>query len=439
MYSRIEFIMNTNKERIKELIESNPNTSNTELARMARSQGVNLSERQLRRVASGLKREMGIEPHPDGVRSNINVDVCSSHPSDTNRKTQEVKGDITNLSYTGTKSLTSLEEALEFFEVDTSVWDVESWIANSWDSGDKTNYQVKIRLKKIVPDEFDSEFMDNLLDEFKKASSKVKTKKVKGSGIGVAVVSDFHIGAKVTDMMQTDDFGYDVVVDRLNQAAEQINRQKYKEVQVALLGDFIETFTGLNHMDCWQGIEYGGYGANVLIVAYEIIKDFLSKINNISTVSIVSGNHDRISVKSDVDSHGGVAQILAYMFEQSGLKVNFSHSVVSSNIDGMRYIFTHNHLGLAKKDMVQTFWEYGEQGVYNLLLGGHFHSRSGKAQYKKLDSIHWDQANYRSISVAPIFTGNWYSESNGWSSTSGITIVENNGDGKPNVFDFTLR
>jgi hypothetical protein len=91
------------------------------------------------------------------------------------------------------------------------------------------------------------------------------------------------------------------------------------------------------------------------------------------------------------------------MLEQSGVKVTFNHALVSQEIDGIQYIFTHNHLGLSKNDMVQTFWEYGAQGKYNVLLGGHFHSRRGKTQYKKIDNIHWDQANYRSIRTSQRF------------------------------------
>jgi len=423
--------MNKTRKLIEELWKENPEASNAELARLAQDAGCTVNERSLRRQAASVKAgTSSVKKIVDSSKSSIAA---------TNLKSETENADGSKeLSYRGTTSIQSMEEAIDFFDIDTDVWEVTSWTANSWDAGDKTNYQVKLKLGRISS-EYSIDAVKTLKKEYKQAVTKVKSRKVKGSGVGIAVLSDFHIGAKVQDMVQTDDFSYEVVADRLQQAADQINRQGYKTVEVALLGDFIETFTGLNHMNSWQQLEYGGYGANVTIIAYEIISQFLSKVNNLSTVTVVSGNHDRISVKNDIDAHGGVAQLLAYMLEKSGLDVDFSHSVVSRNIDGIRYLFTHNHLGLSKNDMVQTFWEYGEQGVYNVLLGGHYHSRRGKIQYKKIDNIHWDQANYRSISVAPIFTGNWYSESNGWSSTSGITILESNGDGRPNVFDFTLR
>ena len=417
------------RKLVTKLVKDNPEFSNAEIARVAMEMGSTVSERQLRKMAASAKAgTSSIKTVVDNSKSSVASDNLTSIQSNDDGSRE--------LAYKGSRSITSLDEAIEFFEVDTDKWSVSSWTCNSWDAGDKTNYQVKVKLAPIGPADVD---LSGLQEAYTESVRKVKPRKVKGAGTGVAVLSDFHIGAKVTDMLQTDDFGYDVVVDRLDQAAQQINRMNYKKVEVAMLGDFIETFTGLNHMNSWQQLEYGGYGANVTIIAYNILRDFLAKINNLKQVTVVSGNHDRVTIKADIDSHGGVAQILAFMLEKSGFKVRFDHALVSENIDGIRYIFTHNHLGLSKNDMVQTFWEYGEQGVYNVLLGGHYHSRRGKTQYKKIDDIHWDQANYRSISVAPIFTGNWYSESNGWSSTSGITILENNGDGRPNVFDFTLR
>jgi len=417
------------RKLVTKLVKDNPEASNAEIARLAIAAGTTRTERTIRKMAASVKAgTSSLKKVVDNSKSSVTADNLTSVQANADGSKE--------FSYKGSQSITSLDEAIEFFEVDTTKWQVSSWTCNSWDAGDKTNYQVKVKLDPIGPANID---LTDVQEAYVASVRKVKARKAKGAGTGVAVISDFHIGAKVTDMLQTDDFSYDVVVDRLNQAALQINRLNYKKVEVAMLGDFIETFTGLNHMNSWQQLEYGGYGANVTIIAYNILRDFLEQINNLKGVSVVSGNHDRTTIKADIDSQGGVAQILAFMLEQSGFDVKFSHALVSENIDGIRYIFTHNHLGLSKNDMVQTFWEYGEQGVYNVLLGGHFHSRRGKTQYKKIDNIHWDQANYRSISVAPIFTGNWYSESNGWSSTSGITILENNGDGRPNVFDFTLR
>ena len=88
--------------------------------------------------------------------------------------------------------------------------------------------------------------------------------------------------------------------------------------------------------------------------------------------------------------------------------------------------------------MGKAFWEHGRQGMYNVMLGGHWHARKGKRVYRVIDEKQVDQANYRQLSVAPLFTGNFYSESNGWNSSAGYTVIVNNGQGKPNVFEYVL-
>lgn len=155
---------------------------------------------------------------------------------------------------------------------------------------------------------------------------------------------------------------------------------------------------------------------------------------------MVSGNHDRVSQKLDQDPTGSVGTLLAFMLDtKSSLNVVFSPLILQQEIDGIFYILTHNHYNISKGDIGKVFWEYGKQGVYNVMLGGHYHSRKGRRVYSEVENNLIDQANYRQIAVPPIFTGNFYSESNGWSSSSGFVMIENNGCGKPNVFDYSLR
>jgi hypothetical protein len=61
-----------------------------------------------------------------------------------------------------TKSFTikTLEEALEYSNVDLELWEVDRYVINSWQVtsksfGAKTNYQVKVWLKRKVPEKID--------------------------------------------------------------------------------------------------------------------------------------------------------------------------------------------------------------------------------------------------------------------------------------------
>tara|TARA_Y100000114_G_scaffold87102_1_gene80539 strand:- start:144 stop:707 length:564 start_codon:yes stop_codon:yes gene_type:complete len=184
----------------------------------------------------------------------------------------------------------------------------------------------------------------------------------------------------------------------------------------------------------------GMYGHHVVILAFEIVKEFLSNIENLKSVYMVSGNHDRSTSDAKHDNEGDIAGLLFYMLRNAitDVKFEFSPLVIGSKIDNIYYIMTHNHHGLSKRDFGKVIWEYGKQGLYNVLLGGHWHSRKTRKVYHTLNETYVDQADYRAIDVAPLFTGNFYSESNGWTSSAGYTLIENNGKGKPNVFDYSL-
>ena len=58
--------------------------------------------------------------------------------------------------------------------------------------------------------------------------------------------------------------------------------------------------------------------------------------------------------------------------------------------------------------------------------------------YEEVEVVSLDEANYRKINVASLFTGNYYSESLGFAGTAGMTITFNNGiSNRPIVHDIT--
>ena len=342
------------------------------------------------------------------------------------------------LSYKGEKSITSLQEAIDFFDINTKKYNVAKYTVNSWDvagkNGKRTNYQVKVFLE---PKEVQIDF-ENVKKKLDKEISKFKIKKTPGIGTAVITIADLHIGAKTKGLKLTDDYSYKIVIERLGEIASKVNSLNKKEVHLIMLGDFIESFTGMNHPNSWKGLEYEAYGAEVIINAYKIINAFIKSINNLSSINMVAGNHDRVTNSSKEDSFGDAAKLLHFMLEKdSSIPVDFDPIMLSKKIDGINYLMTHNHLGLGKRDIGKICFDYGDQSRYNVLLGGHWHSRVTKKYYSK-ESIVADEANYRAISVPSIFSGNFYSESNGWSSTSGYNIIENNGKGKINLYDLTL-
>lgn len=332
----------------------------------------------------------------------------------------EVKNEK-EFNYKGEKPITSQEEAVEFFKINLNKEEIIKSVYNAWDVTLKeqdgsvvkrTNYQVKLFTRPRQP-------IINYDVFYKQLQQNVKSYKLnvsKGSGVGMAIITDIHVGAETKGLINTKDFNLNSLMDCLNQAAEIINTHNKKEVHVAILGDLIESFTGLNHINSWQGIHT--YGADALILSYEILFEFLSKIKNLKQIYMVSGNHDRVHENKEVDVKGYVSHIIAYMLSKN-FKIKHHSMVISTLIDNISYILHHGHLKLSQQSFSKIILDYGNQKCYNVLVKGHFHSRA-----KQQEFVHFDSSNYRGITVAPIFTGNQYAESHGWTSSSGFSFIE---------------
>lgn len=313
-------------------------------------------------------------------------------------------------------------------------------VKSIWTNGDKVNISVVPDYKKEEED-FSKVLKDVLTDYIKNESPKfVKSKKSYAhSKVGVVVTADYHIGAYIEGMIKTKDFSVEKIIQYLDQVADDINSFRYSEVHLIILGDLIESFTGLNHINSWKGLQPGMYGGNVTIMAYEIIKKFISQINNLTEVYMVSGNHDRVTSNNQEDVEGDVCKILAYFLEENckGINFTFHPMVITKIIDNICYIITHGHLGFSSKDLGKILFQYGKQGYYNVLLSGHYHTRRSTQNIITAQSIMEDNVDYRSIICPSLFTGNFYSESNGWTSTAGYLIIENRFN-KPLVVDIPL-
>lgn len=380
----------------------------------------------------------------------------SQNPTTAGGKKNEwnESGNAATWAYDGTDNINTLEDALAFSKVNLDVWEVERHIFNKWPTTaknaegklvSKNNIQVKVWFKKRADAGVDWQAVfSKVRAEFKPT----KPKPVPGNGVAVVGTADFHFGAYVDDLLRSDKFNIEVLVQYLQSAADTINAQNYKEVHLALLGDFIESFTGLNHRNSWKGLGKGMYGMNSIILCFEILMEsFVQRINNVAAIYLVSGNHDRVTSEKENDAKGEVAELLAYLFTQQlpDVKVVYHPMVLSETIDGINYLMTHGHLPFIQKEISKVLFDYGKQGMYNVVLQGHKHTRHvtktvKRKQYEwnNVTVVQLDEADYRAIILPPMFTGNFYSEQLGFSSSAGFAIMQNNGRGKLNYFDYCL-
>jgi predicted phosphodiesterase len=167
-----------------------------------------------------------------------------------------------------------------------------------------------------------------------------------------------------------------------------------------------------------------------------IAEGLLSKIYNLGTVAVVAGNHDRLSSNNKEDQDGGAADLICWSLGKMGYDIQFNSIVETFEAGNINFILNHGHHGLSKRPVEYVAYHYGKQGKFNLILEGHLHSRIQKVA--RVDTVSGDSISVRKIVVPSLFTGNSYSEQLGFSTTAGFLIVEDNGFGKPNVYDYSL-
>jgi len=260
---------------------------------------------------------------------------------------------------------------------------------------------------------------------------------------GVLVLSDFHFGAYISGLASGLDFSIPILCDMLENAAQEVNRYGYESVDVVFLGDMIESFTGMNHANSWKGLEKGMFGIKAIRLFCDLVsKHLLERIANLGSIKMVAGNHDRTSSDSKEDTDGGAAEAIAWGLELMDYDVQFSSTILTFITDEISFILNHGHLPLTKKLKTDEIcWKFGTKGLFNFILEGHLHSRMQKlsvSQMSNFQVVMDDTIDSRRMICPSLFTGNSFSENLGYTTTPGFLIVENNGTGQPNVFDYSL-
>lgn len=261
----------------------------------------------------------------------------------------------------------------------------------------------------------------------------------------VVKIADLHFGAYIDNLIKTKKFSIGILAELLNEAANIVNSQNAEEVHIHIHGDLIESFTGLNHKNSWKGLQKSMVGAEVVKLCTKVIHtEFLGKIYNLGDVKIVAGNHDRVTSAKDEDTDGDAASLIAWGLELMGYKIQFDPLVIQHVVDGICYVLLHGDKGLSSRPTKAIIWDYGKQGMYNVVAEGHLHALIEKQSLKKNDKkeevviTRDDSVDNIRMTLRSFFTGNSFSEYLGYTSNSGFSIITNNGKGVPNIFHFAI-
>ena len=292
-------------------------------------------------------------------------------------------------------------------------------------------------------DLIDADELRQLIEEdLKGYKYKAKPKAIYNKKINVVKISDLHFGAYIDNLIKSKDYSISILAERLRDASDIINDDPSEEVHVHILGDLIESFTGLNHKNSWKGLAEGMIGAEAVKLCCQVLHEsFLERIVNLKTVKIVAGNHDRLTSDKNEDTEGGAANLIAWGLGLIGYNVEFNPSVITHTIDGICHILTHGHHGISRLSTKDLCWTYGQQGIYNLITEGHLHAIIEKLSVKKMTgtyTIKDDAIDHRRIVAPSFFTGNSFSENLGYTSNSGFVTCRNNGKGVPHMMYWAL-
>lgn len=288
--------------------------------------------------------------------------------------------------------------------------------------------------------ELDYELIKNRLDDELDIIYFYEDKEYKQQKETTLKWADLHFGAYIRDLIRTKDYDSSTLREGLMKSVKKTNDLGFKKVHIHIMGDLIESFSGLNHINSWMSMNKDEIGAKAVKLCAKMLHEALSKINNLGTIKIVAGNHDRISKANDEDVKGGAAELIAWGLELMGYDVEFHPFIIVHKVEGINHINLHGDKGISKKATEDILWKYGEKGCFNFIFEAHLHSIIEKltaAQKKNFKTIKDDSLDTRRMHCPSFFPGNYYSESLGYDSNAGYLLISDNGEGKPDVFMFS--
>ncbi len=421
-----------NLQRLKEIFGIENNITET-AKKYCKEMELDYSDSFRRQCSNVLKKNS--EPKEDLDEETDNITISDSNNYANDKQSKKSVG-FTAIGDDG--GLMNIEQYCSHYGLNVNTIRSYKLISHSSIPFYNIVFQDEDKNVPLVTEEELKKLISDGLEQIKYTPSVVPTK----TKIGVVKIADLHLGAYVDNLIRTKNFSIDILANKLTDAVNEINQRNYSIVHIHILGDLIESFTGLNHKNTWKGLDKAMVGAEAIKCVTKILHDnFLSKINNLGEVKVVAGNHDRVTSDNKEDVQGGAANLVCWALELLGYSIEFNSLVISHTVDNICHILTHGHHSLSKKSTKQICWDYGVQGKYNLICEGHLHSIIQKLSVNQRDgfkTITDDAVDHRRMNVPSFFTGNFFSESLGYTSESGFVITEDNGKGVPNVFYYAV-
>lgn len=302
------------------------------------------------------------------------------------------------------------------------------------------SYSIHVRNEDAGERNFFLDFKEVIDKELKKSYT-YTSKPFRNDAEGCLKWSDLHFGAHIRNLVLTPDYDADILLNGLLESIEDVNNLGFRKTHVHINGDLIESFSGLNHVNSWQSMNKDLIGAKAILLCTELLEKALSKVDNLGSIKIVAGNHDRLSKDNSEDVKGGAAELIAWGLGLKGFDVEFHPYVISHQIEQINHINLHGDKKLSNRPTTDIIWNYGKKGVFNLVCEGHLHKLMESVSVTQRPNIKLEVdagIDFRRLRLQSFFPGNYYSETLGYATNSGYSIFWDKGNGTLQQLNGTL-
>ncbi len=327
-----------------------------------------------------------------GIRGTRSQPAQSDEPACVNQKSVSEKGNSSEIVWTTSTPVRTTEDALAKAEVNTSVWEVDRCVINSWEVGAKNDtgsmtktplWQVKLWLKRKkgwAPHEFAAEVVSQL----KRPTRARKKPRPASSGLLAEIaIMDHHFGKLAWEPEVGGNYDVKIARDRYNAAADVLladaASRNPARILLPLGNDFYHVDKGNNTTTAGTPQDCDGRWQKAYTHGLRCVRDLIDNALEIAPVDIiiVPGNHDKERAFT-------LGVMIAALYEQDArVQIDFSPNLKKRVVFGQNLLgFFHGHAspkrrieqlpnemaGLWKQEYAATTWR-----EWHL---GHLHSES---------------------------------------------------------------
>lgn len=257
---------------------------------------------------------------------NDGAPISGSAPDQNDKKYTESEN-AASFEYTGTVSITSLDQAVDFFKIDLNKWDIDRWICNSWDVNARareqdlvwqdgtmtgfakrddnwrtvTNYQVKVWLKKKGLNKTYFDLRDEIVSSIKEHSPAypaIERSVFQDPHLLVIDPADIHIGKLASSFETGEDYNNQIAVKRVHEGVDGIlNKVSGYDIEKILLiigNDILHIDTPKRTTTSGTPQDTDGMWYNNFLIAKQLYVAIIEKLLTVADVHVQydPSNHD---------------------------------------------------------------------------------------------------------------------------------------------------